>query len=143
MLETGPLAESEIDSVTDYIINQLRNHRIITFTGDLGAGKTTLINNIVRKMGVKGEANSPTFGLINEYELPDGRLICHTDWYRIRDLSELLDAGMTEYIYHDQCLVLIEWPEIGMHLIEDENPLHVSIAHLENKRNYRFSSGIR
>lgn len=143
MHETGPLAESEIDSVTDYLLNQLRNHRIITFTGDLGAGKTTLIKNLLQRMGVKSVVSSPTFGLINEYELPDGRLICHTDWYRIRELSELLDAGMTEYIYNDQCIVLIEWPETGMHLIEDENPLHVSIEHLDDKRNYRFSSGIR
>ena len=135
----GPLDESGIASVVDYITSLNPQPRIITFTGDLGAGKTTLIRALLQAMNSNDEVSSPTFGIVNEYHTGKGRLVCHTDWYRVKSAEELLDAGLLEYIHNDDCLMLIEWPEVGAALLDGENCLHVHIEHRHNQRLYMFS----
>lgn len=135
----GPLDESGIASVVDYITSLNPQPRIITFTGDLGAGKTTLIRALLKAANSNDEVSSPTFGIVNEYHTGKGRLVCHTDWYRAKSAEELLDAGLLEYIHNDDCLMLIEWPEVGAALLDGENCLHVHIEHRHNQRLYMFS----
>ncbi len=135
----GPLDESGIASVVDYITSLNPQPRIITFTGDLGAGKTTLIRAMLKAVNSNDEVSSPTFGIVNEYHTGKGRLVCHTDWYRAKSAEELLDAGLLEYIHNDDCLMLIEWPEVGAALLDGENCLHVQIEHRDNQRLYIFS----
>jgi tRNA threonylcarbamoyladenosine biosynthesis protein TsaE len=135
----GPLDESGIASVVDYITSLNPQPRIITFTGDLGAGKTTLIRALLKAVNSNDEVSSPTFGIVNEYHTGKGRLVCHTDWYRAKSAEELLDAGLMEYIHNDDCLMLIEWPEVGAALLDGENCLHVHIEHRDNQRLYMFS----
>ena len=135
----GPLDETGITTVVEYITNLNPQPRIITFTGNLGAGKTTLIRALLKAMNSSDEASSPTFGIVNEYHTGKGRLVCHTDWYRAKSAEELLDAGLLEYIHNDDCLMLIEWPEVGAALLEGENCLHINIEHQDNQRLYRFS----
>lgn len=135
----GPLHENEISAVVTYITQLNPQPRIITFTGNLGAGKTTLIRALLKAMNSSDEASSPTFGIINEYHTGKGRLVCHTDWYRAKSAEELLDAGLLEYIHNDDCLMLIEWPEVGAALLDGENCLHINIEHHVNQRLYRFS----
>jgi tRNA threonylcarbamoyladenosine biosynthesis protein TsaE len=135
----GPLGESEISQVVDFIFTLVPQPRIITFTGNLGAGKTTLIRALLKTMNSKDEASSPTFGIVNEYHTGKSRLVCHTDWYRAKSAEELLDAGLLEYIHNDECLMLIEWPEVGMALLEGENCLHVQIEYRDDQRLYKFS----
>jgi tRNA threonylcarbamoyladenosine biosynthesis protein TsaE len=140
MITIGPIPQNQIEEVVQVLLKAGQNSRVFTFTGDLGAGKTTLIRQFVKALGAKEEVNSPTFGIINEYTASSGRTICHTDWYRIKDISELLDAGITEYLYDDNCLLLVEWPEIGMPLLLAEKPVSVSIEHAEEQRIYRIAS---
>ena len=135
----GPIYEFEISQVVDYIITRVPQPRITTFTGNLGAGKTTLIRALLKSMNSSDVASSPTFGIVNEYHTGKGRLVCHTDWYRAKSAEELLDAGLLEYIHNDDCLMMIEWPEVGATLLEGENCLHVKIEHHDNQRLYRFS----
>ncbi len=135
----GPLDETGITTVVEYITNLNPQPRIITFTGNLGAGKTTLIRALLNAMNSSDEASSPTFGIVNEYHTGKGRLVCHTDWYRAKSAEELLDAGLLEYIHNDDCLMLIEWPEVGAALLDGENCLHINIEHHEHQRLYRFS----
>lgn len=135
----GPLDENEITTVVEYITNLTPQPRIITFTGNLGAGKTTLIRALLKAMNSSDEASSPTFGIVNEYHTGKGRLVCHTDWYRAKSAEELLDAGLLEYIHNDDCLMLIEWPEVGATLLDGENCLHINIEHHDNQRLYRFA----
>ena len=135
----GPLKESEIAEVVTFITNLTPQPRILTFTGDLGAGKTTLIRALLTAMNSRDEVSSPTFGIVNEYHTGKGRLVCHTDWYRAKSAEELLDAGLLEYIHNDECLMMIEWPEIGAALLDGENCLHINIEHHDNQRLYRFS----
>jgi tRNA threonylcarbamoyladenosine biosynthesis protein TsaE len=135
----GPLDETGITTVVEYITNLNPQPRIITFTGNLGAGKTTLIRAMLKAMNSNDETSSPTFGIVNEYHTGKGRLVCHTDWYRAKSAEELLDAGLLEYIHNDECLMLIEWPEVGAALLDGENCLHINIEHHDNQRLYRFS----
>ncbi len=135
----GPLPEDAVSAVVEYIQNLIPQPRIITFTGDLGAGKTTLIRALLKFTNSTDAVSSPTFGIVNEYHTGKGRLVCHTDWYRARSADELVDAGLLEYIHNDDCLMLIEWPEVGAALLEGENCLHVKIEHHDHQRLYLFS----
>lgn len=99
---------------------------VVAFSGELGAGKTTFIQELCRALGVVQEVNSPTFSLVNEYFTESGDPVYHFDLYRIEDPSELFDLGYEEYFYSGQ-RCFIEWPEKAMHLIP-ESALTVRIS---------------
>ena len=77
--------------------------------GDLGAGKTTLVRHILRALGVQGRVKSPTYAVVEPYELPDLN-IWHFDFYRFSDPREWEDAGFRD-IFSSPGLKLAEWPE--------------------------------
>ena len=79
---------SEIKAVSDRIVNKI-THKIILFEGDLGAGKTTLIKEICKSLGVKNFVNSPTFSIVNQYSSVKFNAIYHIDFYRINNLNEI------------------------------------------------------
>ena len=87
----------------------LRAPAVVTLTGDLGSGKTTLAQAIARGAGVRGDVTSPTFALVHEYHAPSHR-VYHIDLYRLRNASELANLGWDEIVSSDG-IVLIEWPE--------------------------------
>ena len=87
------------------------DRRVFAFHGSMGAGKTTLISEICRSLGVTDEETvSPTFSIVNEYTTADGESIFHFDFYRIESMEEALDLGLEEY-FDSGCLCLMEWPE--------------------------------
>jgi tRNA threonylcarbamoyladenosine biosynthesis protein TsaE len=87
----------------------LESGLVLTFSGDLGAGKTALIRGILRGLGVTGTIRSPTYALLEIYEL--SRLYCyHFDFYRINSPESLEDSGFRECFRSDS-LCLVEWPE--------------------------------
>ena len=99
--------------------------KVFAFYGEMGAGKTTLISAICRAKGVADHPSSPTFAIINEYALPGGDPLYHSDLYRLKDEQEAVNAGVADCIdsgYH--CFV--EWPERAPELF-DENSLKVKI----------------
>jgi len=87
-----------------------KGHKIIAFSGEMGAGKTTFIKALCSQLGIKGVAASPTFSLVNEYQSEKGQKIYHFDFYRLTKESEALDMGVEEYFYSD-AYCFIEWPE--------------------------------
>lgn len=95
------------------------------FEGEMGAGKTTLIQALCRGWGVVGPVQSPTFSLVNEYETTSGETIYHFDLYRLKTETEALDFGIEEYFDSGQrCLV--EWPsQIPSLLPPDALQIHI------------------
>ena len=93
----------------------------IFLTGDMAAGKTTFTKALVLALGSNNEVTSPTYSLVNEYEMDKAPyLIRHLDLYRINSIEETLDFGIEDYLYDDS-ICIIEWPEI----IEDIAPENV------------------
>lgn len=111
-----------------------KSHKIgatmITLSGELGAGKTTLTQEIARQLGVKEQITSPTFVLIKTYKLEAShwQLLVHIDAYRIEKNSELEKLGWDEIISDQNNLIIIEWPEQVPDLIP-ENALRILLTH--------------
>jgi len=102
--------EDQIAHVAEQLIQEVPS-RILCFHGEMGAGKTTLIKAIVRQLGAADEANSPTFGIVNEYQDKNEELLgYHFDFYRLNDVNEALDLGVEDYFNSDVWLFM-EWPE--------------------------------
>lgn len=102
------------------ILEALLTNKVAAFFGNMGAGKTTLIKEILKLAKVKDQVSSPTFSLVNEYETEDGKKIYHFDFYRIKHLEEAYDLGLEEYLYSENpCL--IEWPEMIEDLLPEDH----------------------
>lgn len=84
---------------------------LVTLTGELGAGKTTLVRAILRALGHAGPVPSPTYMLLEPYELA-GWNVAHLDFYRLRSADELENLGLRDWLTGRR-LVLVEWPENG------------------------------
>lgn len=90
--------------------------KILLFNGEMGAGKTTLIKEISKQLGVDDITSSPTFSLVNEYQTNEGEIIYHFDFYRINDEEEAYDMGIEDYLYND-AWCFIEWGENVQNLL--------------------------
>jgi tRNA threonylcarbamoyladenosine biosynthesis protein TsaE len=86
-----------------------RPGRVLFISGDLGAGKTTLVRGLLRGLGHPGRAKSPTYSLVEPYSFPSLDLY-HFDFYRFKDRSEWLSSGFREH-FNAQSLCVVEWPE--------------------------------
>ncbi len=100
---------NEINKISEYIIATVK-HKVLLFNGEMGVGKTTLIKEICKELGVKDVSHSPTFSLVNEYETSDEDIIYHFDFYRIEDENEAYDMGVEDYLYSGNWC-FIEWSE--------------------------------
>ncbi|MGZ3865449.1 MAG: tRNA (adenosine(37)-N6)-threonylcarbamoyltransferase complex ATPase subunit type 1 TsaE [Bacteroidia bacterium] len=100
------------------IIANLGDKKTILFYGEMGSGKTTLIKEICRELGVKDNMSSPTFSLVNEYNGTKSK-IYHFDLYRVKNFEECLDIGMEEYLYSGN-YCFIEWPDVAKQIIPED-----------------------
>lgn len=99
----------------------LEDHEVFAFYGDMGAGKTTIINELLVHLGMEITGSSPTFGIINEYN-NKSLIVFHMDCYRIIDVEEALDLGIEDY-WDEGDFFFIEWAE----KIEPLIPPHIKI----------------
>jgi len=105
----------------------------IELHGDLGAGKTTLVRHLLRALGVTGRIKSPTYAVVEPYELPDFN-IWHFDFYRFSDPREWEDAGFRD-IFASPGLKLAEWPEkAGALLPRADLAIHLEVQSDESRR---------
>ena len=106
-----------IDEAAKELWNATRPYRVITLSGGLGAGKTTLVSHLCHGLGVADPVSSPTFALVNEYRLVAGGRelpLFHMDWYRLKDADDAVDAGMEDHLEQAQsgeAFCIVEWPE--------------------------------
>ena len=123
----------ELDGAAERFLEAAGDAKIIAFSGELGAGKTTFIQAICRNLGITVEVNSPTFSLVNEYFTPEGDSVFHFDFYRIETPEELYDLGYEEYFYSGS-LCLIEWPEKAPGLMpEDTLMVKIMVGEKESR----------
>jgi tRNA threonylcarbamoyladenosine biosynthesis protein TsaE len=100
---------NEIQSVANQLLKNLKSKTILLY-GDMGVGKTTLIKELVKELGSTDEVSSPTYSIVNEYELKNDK-IYHFDLYRVKDLDEAFNFGFEDYLYSNNWII-IEWPEL-------------------------------
>ncbi len=120
-----------LDTIRDTareFINNMGERTVFAFYGAMGAGKTTFVKAVCEELGVKDVVNSPTFAIINEYEVDGKAPIFHFDFYRINKPEEAFDFGYEDYFYSGS-ICFIEWPE-KIEALLPENCVKVTIEEL-------------
>lgn len=105
---------SNIGNAAHQLWQYAHQYKVWALSGDMGAGKTTLVHALCDMLGVQDAVSSPTFALINEYHYDtDGKdnTIYHMDWYRLNDEQEAINAGVEDCLLQKNNLSIIEWPD--------------------------------
>lgn len=123
----------ELELVAQKVIDQ-QPSKVILFHGEMGVGKTTLIKQLCKTLGVSSATSSPTFSLVNEYETIDNQIVYHFDFYRLKNEMEALDMGADDYFYSGNWC-FIEWAEKIPSLIPDEHAV-ITIKIVENGKRH-------
>ena len=140
--------KNEIIEITKEIISSFKvgnTATIVALSGDLGAGKTTVTQQIAKELGVTQNVISPTFVIMKTYELNGGRnpladfaRFIHIDAYRLKSHTELMTLGFAELLADPQNLILIEWPEMVAEIIP-KNAIRIKLSHInENEREIEY-----
>lgn len=115
ILEIEAYALKDLDDVARQLLMKLPDNGVIALHGEMGVGKTTLVKTLCRMLGVEDEVSSPTYGLVNVYEITgedkaSSRTIHHIDLYRLKDEEEAQEAGVFD-AFEQEGLTFVEWPE--------------------------------
>lgn len=100
----------QLDQAAAQFLQQTQGKKVFAFHGEMGAGKTTFITAVCRQLGVTQAMSSPTFSIINSYEIPANGCIYHIDLYRIKDEEEALQAGVEDCLFSGH-YCFVEWPQ--------------------------------
>ena len=122
------------------IVNQIipnLQHNILLLKGNLGAGKTTFSQFLLKELGSSDEISSPTYSIVNEYDTPKGKIF-HFDLYRLKSVEEAYDFGIEEYLDNGY-LSIIEWPEIYTDELEGSDFHEMIITNTESGREIEFN----
>lgn len=118
---TNSLQETEKFGIK--LSQKLKSGHIVLLSGDLGAGKTSIVKGIAKGFGIKNEITSPTFTLMNIYDIKDKKIntLVHIDTYRLKHEKELVEIGIEDYLGKENTVCLIEWPEKIIDLLKNPN----------------------
>ena len=103
------IKESELDSFTNEYLLDLAVPSVVGFQGSLGAGKTTIIKNIIKNLGIEETVTSPTFNIVKSYKKDDLE-VYHVDLYRISSIHEFYDLDLP--LFKENTLFFIEWSDL-------------------------------
>ena len=126
---------SNIRNAADKLWRYAHQYKVWALSGQMGAGKTTLIHALCDNLGVEDAVSSPTFGIINEYSFTNGgnsHIIYHMDWYRLKDEEEAINAGVEDCLLQKDNYSIIEWPEQAPGILPYPH-LWISIELAENE----------
>ncbi|MEK7643946.1 MAG: tRNA (adenosine(37)-N6)-threonylcarbamoyltransferase complex ATPase subunit type 1 TsaE [Patescibacteria group bacterium] len=142
-------SSSETKSIGRQIAATLTGGEVVLLSGELGAGKTTLVKGMAEFFGIsEGEITSPTFTLLNIHEItgysdeadekkssPNGKItgLAHIDTYRLKNEKELLEIGAEDYLGDPSCLTIIEWPEKINNLLKGKKLRRIILKHLDEE----------
>ena len=126
----------QIQEVAETIIAQ-NPKKIILFNGEMGVGKTTLIKQLCKSLGVEDATSSPTFSLVNEYYTSNNQIVYHFDFYRLNKETEALDMGVDDYLYSGNWC-FIEWSEKISSLIPEEHSIVTIELEVDGKRKLKL-----
>jgi len=102
-----------LDGIAKKLYVMRNSYQVYTFTGSLGAGKTTLIKRLIAQWGIsQKDIVSPTFAYLNIYNATYDTILYHFDLYRLHDFREFFEMGFNEYLYLENSWSFIEWPRI-------------------------------
>lgn len=124
----------DLDHAASQLLAFAGERKKFAFTGEMGAGKTTLIKSICQQLGVQEIATSPTFSIINEYVYIDvlGKqsTVYHIDLYRLHRIEEAVNIGIEDYLYGEH-YCFIEWPQL-IALLLPPDMVQVELKLLDN-----------
>ena len=120
----------DLKDVSVYLLNLLNSSSVVVLEGEMGAGKTTFVQETLKAMGIEELNGSPTYSLINQYKSLFFGDVFHLDLYRLKSLEEVFDIGIEDILYQN-AISFIEWQEIMQELLPD-NTIWVYIRITEN-----------
>jgi tRNA threonylcarbamoyladenosine biosynthesis protein TsaE len=123
---------NDLPAVAGKVLNSAPNKTLL-FYGEMGVGKTTFIKEIAKKLGVTDTLSSPTFSIVNEYDIENDK-IYHFDCYRMESYEEAMDIGIEDYLYSGHW-IFIEWPEKIENLLPTEHTKLKLTKNQDGKRN--------
>ena len=128
------LSLNELKEAAGELVRKCSAVKIWLFSGEIGAGKTTLIKAVCQRLGVREGMSSPTFSIVNEYPTPGGEKIYHFDCYRLKSEQEAFDLGAEEY-FDSGNFCFVEWPEKIPSLIPKQ---HVEVRIIPKDQTHRI-----
>jgi tRNA threonylcarbamoyladenosine biosynthesis protein TsaE len=131
---------AQIDQAARQFWEQAGQSRVFAFYAPMGTGKTTFIVALCRALGVVTPGSSPSFALVNEYQLPSGAPVYHADLYRIESEAEAREAGIEELL-HSGAICLVEWPEKAPGIFPP-GTVHVSLEILPGAGDVKHAASI-
>jgi tRNA threonylcarbamoyladenosine biosynthesis protein TsaE len=118
---------SDVPGIAAQLVEE-SSANIWLFHAEMGAGKTTIIKEVCKYLGVNETISSPTYAIVNEYLSNNGESIYHFDFYRLQEEEEALDIGVEEYLDSGN-LCLLEWPDkIASYIPENAMHIHLKVV---------------
>ena len=124
-------SEAETENAGARLAGSLARGSVVLLHGDLGAGKTVFSRGFARGLGITEVVSSPTYTIVQEYELPDGGRLYHLDLYRISGVEAALAFGVDEFLDDPRAVALVEWPG-RIEGILSRSAVNVRLEHLSD-----------
>lgn len=124
----------DLPEIVKKLSEELKGCSIIALTGELGAGKTTFVKQLLARWGVQDEVLSPTFTYVNCYQNQAGLRFFHFDLYRIEKINQFFSLGFDEYLGESGSVCIIEWPAVINSLLQGPGVANLQIKHIVGGR---------